>query len=277
MTAIIDVGGGNRAAFASGVFDCLLEKGVLADLCIGVSAGAANCCSYVSGQVGRNIKFYTGYNFSPRAIVPIAWLRTGGSLVDLDYIYGTLSNRDGKCPLDIESYLASPVDAVFVATDADTGEAVYFPKSELSADSYGAICASSAMPGACRPYSYRGRRYFDGYLSDPLPIEKALELGADRIVVLLTLPKDHFRSGKADAAAAREMSKYPQAAKLQAGYAQLYNSKLRKALQLEEEGRAMLLFPEGNHIASLEKNRKKIQALYREGTEKGLMAADFLK
>ena len=276
MTGIIDVGGGNRAVFADGVFDWLLENGIYLDYCIGVSAGAANCCSYVSRQAGRNLDFYTKYNFSARAIGALAWLRTGGSLIDLDYIYGTLSRSGGKSPLDFDAFMDSRTDMKVVATDADTGEAVYFGKDDMHRDDYGIVCASSCMPGACKPYKFGGRCYFDGYVSDPIPVEKALTDGCDKLIILLTLPKNHFRSGRGDAEAAAKLKKYPAIAKKLAHAADIYNEQLRYCLELEAEGRALILYPRHNHLHSLEKDREKILALYREGRENGPAVRDFL-
>ena len=36
-----------------------LKRHIYFDYCIGVSAGSANCASYVSRQRGRNLEFYT--------------------------------------------------------------------------------------------------------------------------------------------------------------------------------------------------------------------------
>jgi predicted patatin/cPLA2 family phospholipase len=47
---IVDVGGGLRGVYAAGIFDYCLEREIRFDLCIGVSAGAANICSFLAGQ-----------------------------------------------------------------------------------------------------------------------------------------------------------------------------------------------------------------------------------
>ena len=57
-TAVVDVGGGMRGVYASGVLDRCLKENIQFDLCIGVSAGSANLASYLSGQMGRNLFFY---------------------------------------------------------------------------------------------------------------------------------------------------------------------------------------------------------------------------
>ena len=277
MNCIIDIGGGNKSVFADGVFDYLMDNDIWFDSCIGVSAGAANCCSYIAGQRGRNLKFYTGYSLSSRAIGLPAWIKTGGSFIDLDYIYRTVSNSDGACPLDFESYQASPMKGMYVATDVETGQAVYFDKSELTKDDYRAICASCAMPVVCKPYKYKGRKYLDGFVSDPIPIEKALEAGCDKIVVILALPKDHYRSGKGNDKTAAKLRKYPAVAKKIAENSSLYNSQLDTVLKLEKEGRALIIAPKGfSQMKALEKDKSQIMKLYNEGYESAAAIKEFL-
>ncbi len=49
--------------------------------------------------------------------------------------------------------------------------------------------ASSAIPFFCKPYTVDEIPYYDGALSDPVPIKKAFELGCERVVVILTKPE----------------------------------------------------------------------------------------
>lgn len=106
MLGIIDVGGGNRGAFGAGVLDYCMDHGIMADYCIGVSAGSANCVSYIAGQRGRNYRFYTKYNISDDAI-SLKNRLTNHALVNLDYIFSTVSNDDGADPLDYTSFAES--------------------------------------------------------------------------------------------------------------------------------------------------------------------------
>jgi predicted patatin/cPLA2 family phospholipase len=64
-----------------------------------------------------------------------------------------------------------------------------------------------------RPYIFRGKPYFDGGISDPIPIKKAMELGCDKLIVILTRPKKAFRKPRADARVSRIVSfRFPYAA-----------------------------------------------------------------
>ena len=69
-----------------------------------------------------------------------------GSYIDLDYVYGTLSNSGGENPLDYAAIAANPTQFIVVATNALTGEAKYFDKSDLAQDNYDIFKASSAIP-----------------------------------------------------------------------------------------------------------------------------------
>ena len=195
--------------------------------------------------------------------------------MDLDYIYGKLSRRNGKRPLDFDAVMASKTIFKMVATDHETAEPVYFDKSDLKQDDYRAICASSCTPEACKPYPFKGRKYFDGYVSDPLPVEKALSDGCDKLVIILTLPKDHMRSSRSFERQAQKLKKYPAIASKIAQGADIYNRKLQQCLELEKQGKALILYPEFNHLHPLEKDKTKILALYNEGYDQGKKVKDF--
>ena len=106
-TGIIDVGGGLRGIYGAGVLDRCMEEGVRFDCCIGVSAGSANMSSYVAGQHGRNKPFYQDYSFR-KEYMSVGNLVRKHSYLDLEYVYGALSNRGGENPLDYPAVVRSP-------------------------------------------------------------------------------------------------------------------------------------------------------------------------
>ena len=87
-TAVIDVGGGMRDVYGSGVFDFCLDNGIGFDYCIGISAGSANISSYLAGQRGRSRRFYDVYSFR-KEYMGVETFLSQRSYVDLDYAYGT--------------------------------------------------------------------------------------------------------------------------------------------------------------------------------------------
>ena len=131
MTGIVDVGGGLRGIYGAGIFDYCMEQGIHFDYCIGVSAGSANVCSYIAGQKGRNYQFYTDYSFR-KEYMSVKNLFQKGSYINMDYIYGELSNTGGENPLDYKKIEESDVELRVVATNAVTGKPVYFDKTDMS-------------------------------------------------------------------------------------------------------------------------------------------------
>ena len=158
---VVDVGGGFRGIYAAGVLDYCMDNHIQFDVGIGVSAGSANLISYAAGQRGRNLIFYTEYG-QRRQYAGIGNFLFKKSYVDLDYVYGTLSNSDGENPLDYPTASANPMEFVAVATEAETGRAKYFGKQDMSQDDYSIMKASSAIPFVCHPYLVKGIPYFDG-------------------------------------------------------------------------------------------------------------------
>ncbi len=93
-TGIVDVGGGYRGVYAAGVMDYCMDNGIKFDLGVGVSAGSANIISYAAGQQGRNYTFYTVYGLRKEYAGLGNFIRKR-SFIDMDYVYGTLSNCYG--------------------------------------------------------------------------------------------------------------------------------------------------------------------------------------
>ena len=192
-TGIVDVGGGMRGIYAAGVFDFCLDAGIRFDLGIGVSAGSANLASFAAGQSQRNQRFFAEYSQRKQYMGWENFIRKG-SFLDLDYIYGTLSNSAGVDPLNYPAFMANPMEILMVATEAESGNPKYFSKNDISQDNYDVLKASCAIPYVCKPQFIDMVPYYDGALGDTIPFEKAFELGCDKVILVLTLPLDTVRT-----------------------------------------------------------------------------------
>jgi predicted patatin/cPLA2 family phospholipase len=108
----------------------------------------------------------------------------GGHWFDIDYLWDAFDRED---PLDVTRAAAHPTPLVVAATSVDTGAAVYFQPGagELS----DVLRASSAVPVLFRRFvEVGGRRYTDGGMSAPIPVEEAYRRGARRILVIRSRP-----------------------------------------------------------------------------------------
>ena len=263
---IIDVGGGLRGIYGAGVLDRCMEEGVRFDCYIGVSAGAANMSSYVAGQHGRNKPFYQDYSFR-KEYMSVGNLVRRHSYLDLEYVYGALSNAGGENPLDYPAMVENPAELVIVAAEARTGNPVYFTKEDLRQDDYRPLMASCCIPVIDRPYVIEGVPYYDGGLADPVPLEKALAMGCDRVAVILTKPIAPEQTGSRDKKLAKLLRhRYPAAARGLALRAERYNKTVRQALKLEQAGRCCVLAPDNTEgMATLTKDRESLEKMYRKG------------
>lgn len=275
---VIDVGGGLRGSYASGVFDRCLDEGIRFDVGVGVSAGSANLASFAAGQRGRNLRFYAQYAQRGEYMGFGNFLRNR-SYVNLDYVYSTLSDSDGEDPLDFAAVLRNSMELVVVATDAGAGHGKYFTKDDAGPDRYDILKASSAIPGACRPYVIDGVPYFDGALADPVPVEKALEMGCDKVVVVLTLPRDTVRKPGKDLWGVRAIRReFPRAAAMLATRADRYNAGVHVSERLAAEGRALIVAPDDTcGVTTLSRDARAIARLYRKGYEDAAVIAPFLR
>lgn len=255
-----------RDIFGTGVLDACLEQGISFDYGIGVSAGSGNLASFMSGQKGRNKRFYLQYAQRKEYMSFSNWIRKG-SYIDLDYVYGTLANTDGEDPMNYEAFVENPMELEVVSTDAKTGKPVYFSKREIPLNRYDVFKASSCIPLLCKPYPIQDRICFDGGLSDPIPIQRALKQGCDKIVLILTKPKEQIRDPKKDVWPSRLLNRsYPESAKSLAYRARMYNQSLEYARKLEARGKVCIVAPYTiGKMKTLSLDLSALQDLYVQG------------
>ena len=182
--ALIVEGGGMRGIFSAGVLDAFLERGFDPfDLYIGVSAGSCNLGSHIAGQHRRNYRIYTGPMTDPEFISPAKFLR-GGHWMDLDWLWKKMEATDPMDSAEAERRLKKKkARFLIVATDVETGKPLYLDAEKNSMFEY--MKASSAVPLLYRgPVRIGARAAVDGGVADPIPVEKACEMGAKKIMIV---------------------------------------------------------------------------------------------
>ncbi len=274
---VLDVGGGFRGIYATGVLDYCQDNDIEFDLAVGISAGSANLASFLARQRGRNYTFYTEYAFRKQ----YASLRNfvfKRNFFDMDYVYGTLCKHDGENPLDYTALRDNPAEFIVIATEAETGNAVYFDKSCFAQDSYDPLKASSSIPFVNKPYVIDGKPYYDGALGDPVPVKKAFELGCDLVVLILTKPADKPREAGKDIKIAKRIQKrYPQAAKQLCLRAEHYNEGVNLAKEYARQGKLLIVSPDDTcGVDTLHRDKPSLQKLYEKGYADGLAIREFL-
>ena len=190
-------GGSLRCAFTAGVMDALLLLGPLKfERIFGISAGSMVMATYLSGQykhfyrVSRDlVEDGTFIRFSS------AWSEEG--LMNLSHLR-THVMRHAPLDLDALGVAQKSTQAIVVTTHLETGEPRYIEPQ--GRDWMDALVASSSLPMVTRgKVQFHGEWMFDGGYSDPLPLDKALEMGGRRMLVVRTRPMgDHASQSYVD-------------------------------------------------------------------------------
>lgn len=186
-TALILEGGAMRGIFPAGVLKAFADHGYgNFDLYIGVSAGACNLTSFLTGNHDRNFGGYTQLMSQKRFI---SWknIFRRTYLMDLDWLWQHLNNN---FPID-ETLINNYFDKFYiVVTNTKTGKAEYI--SPDSKNIHDVLLASSAIPIAYRKFiKLNGNTYTDGGVSDPIPVNFAIKEGADNILIIRTRPMNY--------------------------------------------------------------------------------------
>ncbi|HJJ45987.1 MAG TPA: patatin family protein [Methanocorpusculum sp.] len=265
-TGLVVEGGGMKCAYSAGLIDGLLDDGITFDECIGVSAGAANAASFVAGQRGRNIRFYTEHPKDPRYCGTSQFLKHG-NFFNLQFIYGDLTNEGGKDPLDYDALMKSRTELFLTATDAETGMPHYFAKSEMPRNDYRIVMASCGIPALCKPVEVNGRMYYDGGVADSIPLKRILDDGCDKVVLLLENPRTFVRQAQGHKRAYHFMlRKYPKVAELVDTRHTRYQECLKWVYEMEKAGRVFIFAPpEGTGISTSTVDIPLLTKLYETG------------
>ena len=272
--AIIDVGGGMKSIYGAGIYDYFLDNGITFDIAIGVSAGSSNLATYKAGQKGRLKRFYQEYAGRKEYMGIRKYVRTG-NFVNLPYIFEDLSSRDGEDPLDWDHYDENPMDFWVVSTDAISGTAHYFRAS----DDPRPFEASCNLPLLNRAYMLDGHPYYDGGLTDPVPYEKAFELGAEKVVIVLTRPEDKKRIEQLNIPIGKVLGyRWPGAGKALLNRSTIYNEQIRDMQKYKDEGKIFTVYPEHSYgVTMLLRCNYNSEKLDKEGYRDGEKIRKFLE
>ena len=268
-TALVLEGGAMRGLFSCGVTDVMNEAGMTFDAILGVSAGAVfSGCNYKSHQPGRVLRYNLRFCRDPRFCSLRSWAKTG-DLYGADFCYRAIP--DELDPFDHETFAADPTDFYVVCTDAVTGRPVYHLCPTGDAHDLIWMRASASMPLASRVVEVDGYHLLDGGVSDSIPIRKALALGYERCVVVLTQPLGYVKKKNSLLPLMRlALKRYPALVDTMAKRQDVYNETVAFLRAKEREGTVFVLRPEeALAIGKVEHDPEKIQAAYDAGRRVG--------
>ncbi len=262
-------GGAFRGVYGEGVCDGLMLENFNFESTIGVSAGALNGISYLSGQIGRTGRINLSSRLDKNYVGFRPWRKTG-SVIGFDYLFGPLSSAE---PLDETAFFDPTRHFYVAATCCETGEMAVFEKNEKGKNIeyiYRAISASASMPFVSKMVEIDGKHYLDGGCNTKVPFQWALDHGYEKIVVVRTRPREYRKKEGFVSRHAPGIfyKKYPQFAAHLSDINAKYNRDCEKMTELEAEGRIFVIAPTRPvTVGRLESDMEKLGALYQMGLE----------
>lgn len=258
-------GGGMRGIYTAGVLDFFMDKGILFDDIIGVSAGACNSVSYISGQRGRNLAINTSYCRDKRYI-SILGLFTKGQIFNMDFLFNDIPKE--LIPFDYDSFNASSCRLTAVSTDCETGMPVYHSIKDMYVDDI-YVRASSSIPMASPIVEADGKKLVDGGPSDSIPISFSVESGFDKHIVVLTRHSGYQKKkNKLYPLCKLALKKYPKLVETMKNRYLNYNRSVKLAEQLEMENKAVIIRSDSPFkFSRFERNPENLRKLYQKGYE----------
>ena len=261
--ALVLEGGGLRGVFTCGVLDCFMDNGIRFPFTVGVSAGACNGLSYMSGQRGRakasNIDLMDKYHY-----VGFKYLLTQRCIMDFKLLFEDFPEK--IIPYDYDAYFSNPDRFVMVTTNCLTGKAEYFEERQSSARVMDIVRASCSLPFVSPVTYVDGVPMLDGGIVDSVPVQYAMDQGYDKLVVVLTRNRGYRKKNGSMPLAKAMYREYPLLQKALSQRNAVYNRTMELVERLEDEGRIIVIRPvKPVQVGRMEKDTAKLAALYDEG------------
>ena len=223
--ALIVEGGGSRGVFSFGVIDSFIKASYNPfDIHLGVSNGAVVQLWYLLAVSDYNLDkmlFTASGDY-----IKYSNLLFNKSIMNFEKLY---QDANKVFPIDFDRLQENLAGKNFyvVISDAESGKPEYI---ELSKENYiNEMLATGSLPVLMKnEILLGGKRKFDGGITDPIPVQKAYEMGAKEIVVIRTYEEAFIRKTKLENyIAAFATRAYPDITEALKNNTSTYNSALK--------------------------------------------------
>lgn len=260
--SLILEGGTFRTIYTSGILDYYLDENIMMPYILGISAGAINAASYISKQRERTYRLFTEYRHDKRYIGKRNFLKER-SLFGLDFAYNVLPNELDL--FDWDTYFDYKGTIKFGVTNAYTGEVEYMNALEMDRECT-IMRATCAIPVMFPEIKINDIPYYDGGLSEPVPIKQAIKDRFDKHIIVLTRPKGYRKTMDSKTKFVMNLlkKKYPKLVEVMKLRVDHYNESMELCEELERQGKAFIYRP-STALGSFEKDVEQLKSNYQMG------------
>lgn len=262
-------GGGHRGIYTAGVLDTFAENKISFDGIMGVSAGCVHGASFLSGQIGRSIRYTTKYCDNSN-YMGIGSLITTGNFFNEKFCYYDLPET--LDPFDNDTFDKNQTQFFAVCTDVKTGSAIYHECETLKGEKIKWLQASASMPLVSKIIKIDDNLLLDGGIADSIPIKKMQELGFEKNIVILTQEAGYRKNPNSLLPIIKLVyKKYPKLIEAIENRHIIYNQQLEFLEEQEKLGNVIIIRPSEKPTASrTEKDKEKILETYNLGKKDAL-------
>lgn len=262
-------GGGHRGIYTAGVLDTFAENKISFDGIMGVSAGCVHGASFLSGQIGRSIRYTTKYCDNSN-YMGIGSLITTGNFFNEKFCYYDLPET--LDPFDNDTFDKNQTQFFTVCTDVKTGSAIYHECETLKGEKIKWLQASASMPLVSKIIKIDDNLLLDGGIADSIPIKKMQELGFEKNIVILTQEAGYRKNPNSLLSIIKLVyKKYPKLIEAIENRHIIYNQQLEFLEKQEQLGNVIIIRPSEKPTASrTEKDKEKILETYNLGKKDAL-------
>lgn len=188
--ALVLEGGGMRGVYTAGALAWLNDYHITFDYGVGISSGAVALVCYMEENKKTPYNMIVKYACNGENVGLKAFLTEGHYVA-----YNRLFKEDllGKEKLSLEPLRKNcSMEAEVGAYDLKKGETVFFNVKDLD-DDLELLRGTCALPIASAVVDYEGEKYLDGGITKMIPIERSIEKGCTKHLVITTKPADYKR------------------------------------------------------------------------------------
>ncbi|MBR6233080.1 MAG: patatin family protein [Erysipelotrichaceae bacterium] len=261
-TSLVLEGGGMRGAYSAGALAWLIDQGIEFDCCYGISTGAVHMVSFLMKSKEFLYELPVNKITDPR-IVGIRPLLRCGRIVDYDYLFDVILAKE-------ENYDISPLkdckDGQIGLYSLSKGKTFYHSTKDISMK---LLEASTSLPILGTIVKEDGEEYLDGGITDMIPIQKAVDDGCKRHLIITTKPGDYERKPAKPFVVWLMKKSYPQCENISEDYKIRhinYMKQINMIKDLEKKKEAVYIYPSRHsNVTRLGGSFEELDALYKLG------------
>lgn len=272
---LVAEGGGTKAAYSAGVLKCFLEHDIILPYCVGISAGCEILLSYVSKQIDRIEVTGIEAPCQKDAVGIRPFIKEGGVFG----IEATNEFIESRVPLDLKALQESETAMDIGLYNIKTHKVEYFDKSYIDEEQT-LVKASCALLLLAKPYMFRNEKYMDAGLVDMISIDQSIRRGNEKHIIISTKEEGYVRKPAPNYQLwlTKKVYKDDQIVEDLKHRHERYNEQWSKIVQLEKEGKALVLRPHKDlGVSRYTTDPKKLRPWFQLGYDETLKQLDEIK